>query len=822
MTEFNALRPITQRLTSTPVKELPHIAFFLASSIASCGQALQTASSQASGRSNDNVALVHKLKTRISTLLQERSPEGRFAAVVLIKAVVEAGGGEILSSSSESWVRGLLSVLGRPDSVMTKKLCLMTITRIFCLTEQYPTLVREITTPLLPAFITACLTLIKPNIVNTEDGATTILSPLLEPVFMSFSELLPYHPTIFRPFAARLNTIALSLIGDPSTPLYATEVASNILTTLHFSAPKNATAAEWVQSCKSIILSCHMAADQVFRSVIEDWESSEHIEASPFMNRNYENRVQASGPDMFSLQAWIGVHDGAERIVRLLRLLLKFLSLPTAQTVSCPIGFIIDLTARLTAVTAIKDARASQFSVRPNAEVGRDERDELWTELPNIHVATLDLLSTVLDSFAEAALPIAQIIFNQTIALFEAEQRNENLRISAYRLIESLLSLVGFSLPRPDIDGLTVIIGHCCADLTSQAGAESLPDSTASSKIIGYKSSGKMSIDADLLAGHQREGFKGRPSRERESVYSAALQLLPCFLSSLPASKVPHSLRTDIDRTAILVQHQRAMLASVLNPPSANKGQRAPPSIMPFLARASLGELDIEGLLRPRMPIISNNNLQSSVSMEASDDEDSIGGLAADHTQLDSTRNAEIPDALDILDRLEHSLDKSPVHTKQDGDRPSLYRTAADTSEPYLTQSPAKNTTKRDLMALYGQGANLDQDADIQDINGSHIAAGFSTTDINKRRRLEDDPHLLDSENVAASIPVETPSLHEPELQLASENSSLRISAHNQPKKAAEIPTYALGQDTTRVQDSDEESDFEIPEIFDSTSGEDE
>lgn len=815
MTEFNVLRPITQRLTSTPVKELPHIAFFLASSIASCGQALQTASSQDTSRSNDNIALVHKLKTRISALLQERSPEGRFAAVLLIKAVVEAGGREILSSSSESWVRGLLSVLGKPGSASTKKLCLMTITRIFCLTEQYPTLVREITTPLLPEFITACLTLIKPNVVNTEDGTTTILSSLLEPVFMSFSELLPHHPTIFRPFTARLNMIAMSLIGDPSTPLHTTEVASNVLTTLHFSASKGAVAAEWVQACKSIVLSCHMVVDQVFRSVVEDWEGSEHVEASPFVNRNYEGKVQASGADMFGLQAWVGVHDGTERIVRLLRLLLKFLSLPTAQTVSCPIGLIIDLTARLTAVTAIDDARASQFSVRPNTGVGRDERDELWTELPNIHVATLDLLSTVLDTFAEAALPIAQIIFNQTITLFEAEQRNEDLRISAYRLTESLLSLVGFSLPRSDVDGLTMIIKRCCADLNSQVGAES-------SKPVGSKPNGKMSIDADLLASHQREGFKSRPSRSREPIYCAAFQLLPCFLSNLPAIKLAHSLRTEIDRTAILVQHRGAMLASVLNPPSANNGPRAPPSIMPFLARASSGELDIEGLLRPRMPIIFNNKLESDVPVDASDDEDSVGGLAAEHTQVDRTWNAELPDALDILDRLEHSLDNSPVDTKHGVDGPSLDRTATDTSEPSLTQSLAKNTAKRDLTAMYGQGANHDQEAGIQDVAGSHRAAGLSTADNSKRRRLEDDPRLLDSENVAAATPVETPGLHESELQLASENSSLRISAQEQPKTGADTLTYALGQDTTGVQDNDEESDFEIPEIIDSTSDEEE
>jgi hypothetical protein len=63
--------------------------------------------------------LVHKLKTQLSTLLNGKSPEGRFTAVVLIKTVIEVGGWEILHGA-ESWVRGLLALLGvrkcQPDS----------------------------------------------------------------------------------------------------------------------------------------------------------------------------------------------------------------------------------------------------------------------------------------------------------------------------------------------------------------------------------------------------------------------------------------------------------------------------------------------------------------------------------------------------------------------------------------------------------------------------------------------------------------------------------------------------------------------------------
>jgi pre-rRNA-processing protein RIX1 len=816
MMEFNALRPITQRLISTPVKELPHIAYFLASSIATCGQALQTASGQVTSRSNDNAVLVHKLRTRISFLLQERSYEGRFTAVVLVKAVVEAGGYEALSSS-EPWVRGLLAIFGKTDSVSTKKLCVITITRIFSLTQQYPTLVREITTPLLPTFITACLNLINPTIVRTDDGTRTVLSPFLEPVFRSFSELLPHHPTIFRPFTARLNTISLSLIGDTSAPLVVTDVASNILTTLHFSASKGAAGTEWVQTCKSIVLSCHLAAGQVFRSVIEDWVGSEQIESSNSVNRDFESTVQASGPDMFGLQAWIGVHDGTQRLVKLLRLLMKFLSRQTAQTVSCPFGSIIDLTARLTGVTAIADPRASQFSTRLSAEVGRDERDELWLELPNIHTATLDLLSAMLESFAEAAVPIARIIFDQTMNVFEAEQRDEGLRTAAYRLTEKLLSLVGLSLARPDVNVLTVVVKRCCADLNSQAAAESFSNNAAPTKTNGPKPNGLISTDADSFARHQRQSFQSHHSPNREPVYCEAFRLLPYFLSALPASAVPHSLRTEIDRTAILVQNRRAMLASVLNPPPTNRGQHKPPSIIPFLARASSGDLDIEGLLRPRMPLLRNDKGHSNGYAEIPEGDESFDSQAADPTEVDDTSNAELQEAPDLLDQLEHSLDNSPMGRKQDVDGQSMRRNELDADESSASQPLSTHTTKRDLAAMNDQGAIIDQDAGVQDVTVSHLAVGTSPTEVNKRRRIEDDPTMLDSGNRATVPQFQTHGLHMPEMQVAEGTSSLHVSAQEQQKKVDAL-SNKFNQDTNLVQDSNDESDFEIPEIIDSSS----
>lgn len=105
------LRVVTQRLTSTSSKQLPHIVAFLASTIANCQIILSRAEGQGLGKDgSDADVAVHKLKTQLSALLQDKTIEARWSAVVLIKAVIEAGGWNVLQGCG-SWVRGLLTIL---------------------------------------------------------------------------------------------------------------------------------------------------------------------------------------------------------------------------------------------------------------------------------------------------------------------------------------------------------------------------------------------------------------------------------------------------------------------------------------------------------------------------------------------------------------------------------------------------------------------------------------------------------------------------------------------------------------------------------------
>ena len=108
----NSLGAICQRLTSTPVKKLPPIISYLLQDLVGCRVVLSApGSSQATRNDSETGVLIHKYKTQISTLLQDKSLEGRWSAVTLIKGTIEVGGWEVLQGAG-GWIRGLLSILG--------------------------------------------------------------------------------------------------------------------------------------------------------------------------------------------------------------------------------------------------------------------------------------------------------------------------------------------------------------------------------------------------------------------------------------------------------------------------------------------------------------------------------------------------------------------------------------------------------------------------------------------------------------------------------------------------------------------------------------
>lgn len=129
-------------------------------------------------------------------------------------------------------------------------MCIVTLTRIFHLTYQYPTLVREITTPHLPGFITAALNLVS-ALVKLPSGSSRKAkpnTPFMETVLHAVLELVPRHPTIFRPFGPQLRSLLAEILGC-SSPAYFPEpvidVAEQLFASLHKCAPKDKAGTGW-------------------------------------------------------------------------------------------------------------------------------------------------------------------------------------------------------------------------------------------------------------------------------------------------------------------------------------------------------------------------------------------------------------------------------------------------------------------------------------------------------------------------------------------------------------------------------------------------
>ncbi|KAI9646991.1 hypothetical protein NHQ30_004992 [Ciborinia camelliae] len=609
------LRILCLRLTSTPPEDLPNLTPTLVQYVLQCQIPLSNPSvNSGKADASQSAVLVHKLKTQLTTLLNGKSPGGRFAAIVLIKVVVEVGGWEILRDAG-SWVRGLLSILGKPDSSAAKELCIVTLTKIYCMTHQYQTLVREITTPTLPTFVTSSLNVISPK---SSMNVLDVSPSLVETVFRSFAMLLPRYTTVFRPFASQLRAVTrpylASTICDRShVPFSVKESARKLVVILHQTVAKNGGGEEWGKAVRGLVQDIHKTADQVFRAVVEDWESTAGYIAEP-VNVNEELSGGARTPE--DLSRWTGIDAGIERLVGLLEFLDEYLKGPTPSAVTIPVGSIFDAITRILSISLPLDSTDSNSgSLRLHPAIDRDERDGLWTGLPKVFVSAMDLISTMSATLEQSFVSLAQGSLDLLIWSFSSGRTHQEVRASTYSLASKLLPLVSQSLDKSRVSKLVPIMRACCKDLeTSYSGISSSEANRSLPK-------GMSSQNADTLL----HGSISTIVVVDPNVVAAATSLLPVLLSDLPQGYLDISMRSQLERTAILGHNKEAMLASILNP-FVGKNGKALASVLPHITRAFPNDDSVEILLRPRMPMIPAKHSTSALNdlTEDLDTEDDI------------------------------------------------------------------------------------------------------------------------------------------------------------------------------------------------------
>jgi pre-rRNA-processing protein RIX1 len=506
---------------------------------------------------------------------------------------------------------------------VTKELCIIALTKIYCMTHHYQTLVREITTPTLPAFITSCLNLISKSSSKAIDEP----SSLRETIFGSFSLLLPRHTTIYRPFISQIRLATQQFLAPTSSDsLFVSqsfkESARRLAVLLHQTAPKNAGGQEWAKAVRDLVQGVHETADLIFRAVVEDWESSAGYTGRPV---DVNQSLHGGGKTVEDFPPWTGIHAGVERITGMLEMLAEYFKGETSATVAIPLGPIVDMATRMLSIALPPSSEfsASYGAARLHPAIDRDEKDGLWSGMPQIYVGALQLTNMVAERMEEAFLSISHGSLEQLVWVFPFGKHSSEFRLASYNLTAKTLFLIGQSFDRPQVAKLSGIIRSCCHDLQPV---------DPNSNNFGCPESSEKKTKVQLASSHHNADTFLRSSvgvplesrLEKTDLAVTAGELLPLLLSHIPQQYLDVSLRSLVERTAILTHNKSAMLASILNP-FVGKNGRAMTSILPHLTREFGTDDIVEILLRPRMPLLPSTStrmhMEAGIEEAPEDDE---------------------------------------------------------------------------------------------------------------------------------------------------------------------------------------------------------
>ncbi|KAF2218771.1 rRNA processing/ribosome biogenesis-domain-containing protein, partial [Elsinoe ampelina] len=571
------LRFISFRLSSTKAVHLPHVVASQIQTIRDCGELLSIprANSQSAGEAG---LVVHRFYTQIAALNQGRTVEERWSAAVLIKATVEAGGYESLSKSKH-WVSGLLSNLRKPDPPSTRALYITTLTRIFVLTWPYPSLVREITTPSLSPFIKTCLGNIT---APTRDESE------LRIVLESLICLVSHHHTTFRTHVRDIGNVLRNETGStdvqasiPGKVLHPStrDTAARLSAALHQCEPKQGYATSWENEISSLVEDSHRFLNAVLSGVEEDLDSALSAAKAEvvkyFHTQPSDRRVAA-------------IQTNAQTVVYTLEKVLHHILSDSTGPITFKMHLVNSVIQRI--CTMVNSVPADGPAVRFAVDVTRDERDACVAVLPELHTAALQLLQGILARFPNSNAYLAQSWIPLLRWVFQAEHPQLDVRLACYRTAQKILIAAGSTLSREVTEQLYPIIKAACADLVGSV------DSAIRISHAGTNAS------ADGLL---KQASK---SDQRRVLLPAGLrvassELLLAAQTHLSADNISADVRTEMDRTAILIQQKDAILASVLNPRVKQDGSRES-SLLPFLAHAAKSDASLKAILQPRVPVL--------------------------------------------------------------------------------------------------------------------------------------------------------------------------------------------------------------------------
>lgn len=586
----------------------------------------------------------------------------------------------------------------RPEPPTTKKLSIVTLTRIFVLTNENQSLVRDITTPSLPNFVTLCLRLSKDSKGNALPGPNAN-DPVLSTVLWSIGKLLPQHPRTFKPFHDQIHALVLPLTAATPSALLAdgreavqhcaeviAQRARHVFVLLNIRPLKTNTSQEWERSLSHTISAAQSTADRVFRGLSEDpdagaWNPS----LGTSVNSSLDGICQTyDGESQWPI--WKGIHAGLERLSGQLLTVHSFLTYHNPTPVALPVSNLVGLIDRI--LSALPPSRKSSKEASPGTQtkpgISRDEREAVWAYLPSLHVSALKILEQLVVRLEEASVSFDQQLLNYTIWTFEHEHSYMEIRRTVYRILSMLLARCRPGVNRSVAAPLTLCLRKCCEDLLAPQPdlrypqGNLVPTDVAPNQIPINTDAYLKGSDAFLNTSSSVSGLQ-----------EEATSLIATALEHLPSGILPFSVRSNIDRTAVLARSKPILVSSVLNPP-ARRGRKQRSSVMPFLARQFPQCSSTEALLRPRMPPLQFN----ATDYREDSDEESV------ERGHDTQETAQLsPEAIG-------NFTEGDLRTDLESGRPETLEVVLDRGESFLVETQP-SFSDRQMSEAHGPEAVL-------------------------------------------------------------------------------------------------------------------
>lgn len=490
------------------------------------------------------------------------------------------------------------------------------------LIHPYQTLVREIGTSTIPGFATASVQILKSS---TAEYSTTSLS-LVETICDSLSSLIPLYSGTLRPFSTQTQNAVRPLLAPTSSdefvvPETLQEAARRLVIVQHYVAAKSGGTDEWNKHINDLLDEIHFTADQVLRAIIEQ-EGRSRTELDV-------NAEPCGGAPKSQYPFWVGIEAGSQRVIGLLHYLSGCLSYSTKGAVTIPLSKISDVISRFCLVARQSPkSQTWEQALQTKADIGKEEKEELWSVLPDIHIAALQLVQTGFQRLGEDIAPLALEILDHAVRVLSSGISLPTVRSATYETLGAVLRTAGPTLSKPYVDALGTVIGACCRDLQEDSG-----HLTPSAKAAGTTDTKKngTAANADLFL-KKPDASLETPGNKLDQVHrEVASSLLAIFLSDLPQAHLKPSLRGLLDQTAILTRNRDAMVASVLNPFTDPRGRRYA-SILPHLTQLYPQDQALE---------ILRTNIRSDVAAVAGEDVASVQDLEEEAEDVDMGEAAE-------------------------------------------------------------------------------------------------------------------------------------------------------------------------------------